>query len=81
MERFRQKQMKLNELTEQGCEDAAGYFYERDKKYGTSEWRVPAVFQPQTSDDTTSPPPTSFVKLMESVEIVPGILKRPHGTS
>jgi len=31
-ERFRQKQMTLNELTQLGWEDAADYFYERDKK-------------------------------------------------
>jgi hypothetical protein len=36
MERFRQKQMKLDELTQPGWEDAADYFRERDKKYGTS---------------------------------------------
>jgi len=43
MERFRQKQMKFDELTQPGWEDAAYYFRERDKKYGTSEFRVPAV--------------------------------------
>jgi len=43
MERFRQKQMKLDELTHPGWEDAADYFRERDKKYGTTELRVPAV--------------------------------------
>jgi len=36
MERFRQKQMKFDELTQPGWEDAADYFRERDKKYGTS---------------------------------------------
>jgi len=46
MERFRQKQMKLDELTQLGWEDAADYFCERDKKYGTFELRVPAVVQP-----------------------------------
>jgi len=43
MERFRQKQMKFQELTQPGWEDAADYFRERDTKYGTSEFRVPAV--------------------------------------
>jgi hypothetical protein len=36
MERFRQKQMKLDELTQPGWEDAADYFRERDKRYGTA---------------------------------------------
>jgi len=30
MERFRQKQMKLNQLTQPGWEDPADYFQERD---------------------------------------------------
>jgi hypothetical protein len=45
-ERFRHKQMKLNELTQPGWEDAADYFRQGDKKYGTSEFRVPAHVQP-----------------------------------
>jgi len=73
MERFRQKQMKLDELTQPGLEDAADFFRERDKKYGTCELRVPAVVQPQTNDDSQAPPPTTFGELMESVDIVPGI--------
>jgi hypothetical protein len=43
MESFGQKQMKLNKLTQPGWEDAADFFRERDKKYGTFEWRIPAV--------------------------------------
>jgi len=35
MERFRQMQMKFDKLTQPGWEDAADYFRERDKKYGT----------------------------------------------
>jgi len=81
MESFRQKQMKLDELTQPRWEDAADYFRERDKKYGTSELRVPAVVQPQTNDDAPAPPPTTFGELMESLDIVPGILQRPQGTS
>jgi len=81
MESFRQKQMKLDELTQPRWEDAADYFRERDKKYGTSELRVPAVVQPQTNDDAPAPPPTTFGELMETLDIVPGILQRPQGTS
>jgi len=36
MERFWQKQMKIDELTQPGWEDAADYFREREKKYGTT---------------------------------------------
>jgi len=63
-ERFRQKQMKLDELTQPGWKDAADYLRETDKKYGTSELRVPAVVQPQTDDDTVAPAPTKFRELM-----------------
>jgi len=48
MERFWQKQMKLDELTQMGWEDAADYFRETDKKYSTSRLRVPAIIQPQS---------------------------------
>jgi len=81
MERFRQKQMKLDELTQPRWEDAADYFRERDKKYCTFELRVLAVIQPQTNDDAPAPPPTTFGELMESLDIVPWILQRPQGTS
>jgi len=80
IKRFRQKQMKLDELTQQGWEDAAGYFCERHKMYGTFELRVPAVVQPQMNDDAPAPPPTTFGELMECVDIVPGISQRPQGT-
>ena len=81
IQRFRQKQMKLAELTEPGWEDAADYFRERDKKYSTTELRVPVVVQPQTMDDAPAPPPATFGELMESLDIVPGISQRPQGTS
>jgi len=60
MERFQQKQKKLDELTQPGWEDAADYFHKQDKKYGISELKVPAVVQPQTADDAPAPPPTTF---------------------
>jgi len=81
MERFRRKHMKLDEATQPGWEDAANYFRERDKKYGTFELRVPAVVQPQTNVDAPSPPPTTFGELMESVDIVPRVSQRPQGTT
>jgi hypothetical protein len=81
MERFRQKQMKLDELSQSGWGDAADYFRERDKKYGTTELRVPAVVQPQTMDNAPAPRPATFGELMESLEIVPRISQWPQGPS
>ena len=78
MDRSWQKQMKFNELTQPGWEDAADYFCERDKTYGRSELRVPAVVQQRTNDDAPPYPPTTFAELMESLDIVPGI---SEGTS
>ena len=78
MERFRQKQMKFNQFTQSGWEDAANYFRERDMKYGTSELSVLAVVQPETDDHAPPHPPTTLSELMESLDIVPGI---PQGTS
>jgi len=81
LESFRQKQMKLDKLTQPRWGDAANYFREQDKKYGTFELRVPAVVQAQTNDDTPAPPPTTWDEQMECVEIAPGISLRPRGTS
>jgi len=78
MERFRQKQMKFDQLTQRGSEDAADYFHERDKNYGTSELRVLAVVQLQTNDDSALHPPTPFAEHIERLDIVPGI---SQGTS
>jgi len=78
MERFRQKQMKFNELTQPGWEDAADYLHERDKKYGTSELRVPALVPPRNNDDALLHPPKTFAALTESLDIVPAI---SEGTS
>jgi hypothetical protein len=60
MESFRHKPMMLVKLTQPGWEDAADYFRELGKKYGTSELRVPAVVQQQTNDDAPAPPPKTF---------------------
>jgi len=81
MESFRQKQMKLDELTQPGWEDATDYFRERDRKCGTAVLRVPVVVQPQTDDDASAPPPTTFGELMEMLDIVPGISQMTEGTS
>jgi len=81
MERFRQKQMKLDDLTQPGWEDAADFFRERDEKYWTSELSVPAVVLPQTDDDAVAPVPTTLGELMECLVIVHGISQLLQGTS
>ena len=81
IERFRQKQMKLDQLTQPGWVNAAAYFRETDEKFGTCELRVPAVVQPQTDDVAAAPAQISFGELVESLEIAPGILHVPHWTS
>jgi len=68
MERCRQEQMKFNDLTQPGWEDAAEYLRGRDMNYGTSELRVPAVVQPQTNDDALPHPLTTFTELIESLD-------------
>ena len=79
MERFRQKQMKLDELTQPEWEDAADDFCEQDKTYGIYELSVPEVVQPQMNHDAPAPPPTSFGESMESLDIVPDYLKGHKG--
>jgi len=81
MESFRQKQMRLDELTQPGWEDAADYFRERDKEAGTAKLRVPVVIPPQTDEAVSAPPPTTFGQLMERFDIVPAISHMPQGTA
>jgi hypothetical protein len=81
MESLRQKQMKRDGLTQPGWEDGADYFRERNKKYGTAELSVLVIVQPQTDNDASAPPPTTFGELMERLDIVPGISQMPQGTS
>jgi len=73
MERLRQKQMKLDKLTQPGWEDPADYFCKRDKQYGTSALQVPAVFQLHMDDDATAPAPAMIGELMECLDIIPRI--------
>jgi hypothetical protein len=71
----------MGTITETGWENAADYFSERDKKYGTAKLRVPVVVQPQTDDDASAPPPPTFGERMERLDMVPGISQMPQGTS
>jgi len=80
MEMFWQKLMKLDELTQPGWVNAATYFRERQKTYGTTEMKVPAVVQLQTHDDATTPQPTTFGDHSDCLNIVPGISQTMEGT-
>jgi len=81
MERFRQKQMKLDEFTPPGWGDAADYFRESDKKYGTTKLKAQAVIQPQTADDAASFVPTTFSVPLVTLDSVPRELQMPQLTS
>jgi len=81
MERFRQKQMKLDELMPPGGRDSADYFRERDTKYRTTELNVPAGVQSQTVVDATSSMPMTCIKPQETLDGIPGYLQMPHVTS
>ena len=81
LDRFRQKQIKLDELTQLGREDTADYFGGRDKEYSTSALRVPAVVQQQTDDDAVTPVPTTIGELPECLDMVAGILQMPQRIS
>jgi len=81
MERFWQKQMKLDELTQQEVENASDYIRCRDQNYGTCDIWVAAAVQHYTDDDAVAPAPTSFREQMECLDIVPGISQMPQETS
>jgi len=81
MNRFWQKQMKLDELTPTGWGDAVNSFPESDMKYGPSRLKVPAVVKPQSDQDSAAAPPTQFGDIMECLDIVPGISQMLQGTS
>ena len=72
MESFRQKQIRLDKLTQPGWGDAADYFCERDMKDWMTELRVPAVVKHQADMTAATPSPTTFGELMPVFHIVPG---------
>jgi hypothetical protein len=69
MERFRQKQMRLDKLTQQGWRDAVNYFREREMKYGTAEWKVPADITPPIDTTAASASPTTAGDHMQTLDI------------
>jgi len=60
MVRFWQKQIRLEQLTQPGCGDAAGYFHKWDMKYVTAELKVPAVVKPQMDTSAATSCLTTF---------------------
>jgi len=81
MESVRQKQMRLDELTQLGWWDPANYFRERDMRYGTAELKVPAVVKPQMDPTTATPSPMTVGENMQTPEIVRGQSEMPAVTS
>jgi len=79
LERFRQKQMKLDELSQPGWQDAPDSFSEIHMKYGTSTLRVPAVVQQLSDDIEATPVLTTIGEDLECLYIVPRISLMLHG--
>jgi len=73
--------MRLDELTQPGCGDAANYFRETDMKYGTAELKVPAVVTPRIDTTVASASLTTAGEHMQTVDIVRGQLEMPAVTS
>jgi len=73
MERFWQRRMKLDQLTQQRWGDATDHFRERDMKYGMSELNIPALRKSETDHVAAKPPRTTFGELFGTVDIIPGI--------
>jgi len=76
-----QKQIKLEEFTRPGWEDAANFLHQRDEKYRTSELRLPADVKRQTDDDGVAPAPITIGVLLVCVDSVPRISRMYQQTS
>ena len=72
MESFWQKQIRLDELTQPGWGDAVDYFRERDMKYRTAAFQVPAVVKLELDLSAATPSPTTFGEHMQTLHIVRG---------
>jgi len=64
--------MKLAELSQPGRGDAADYFGETEKNYGTTKLKVAAVVLPQMADDAAPSESTTVGKPMETLDSIPG---------
>jgi len=78
---FQRKQMELDKLMPPGWGDAANYYHGRDKKYGTTEWKVLAVVQPQMAYDAASSLPRTFGEPIDTLYSIPRKLQMPQVTS
>jgi hypothetical protein len=81
VERFQQKQMTRDKLTQPGWGDTADYFCEGDKMYSTAELRVSADVKLQTDQDVAAPAITPFEEGMECTGVVSGRSQMPSATS
>ena len=81
IEQFQLYQLKLAQLTQPGWEDASNYCCERENIYGMTEWKVPALFQPQTEDGAASSALMTYHEPMETIDSVTGEAQMPHETS
>jgi len=70
MERLRQKQMKVDELTLPRWGDAADYIHDRAQKCGTFDLRVPDVAKLQMHRDVAAPALQTFGEYMKCLDIV-----------
>ena len=78
MESFRQKQSKIDELTQPEWGNAADYFSERDMKFWRTIFKVPPAINPQTDEVAAVPALTTFWDLITSPDIVPGTSLPPQ---
>jgi len=80
MESYRQKHIRLDDLTQPELQDAVNHFWERDKKYETAELKVPAVVKPQIDTTAATPSLTTFRDYMQTLDIVRGQSPMPAVT-
>ena len=73
MERFWQRRMKLDELTQPRWGVATDHFRERDTRYGTSGLNIPVLRESQKDHVAAKPPRITFGELFGTLDIVPGI--------
>jgi len=81
MERYRQKQTKLNESIHPEWGDTPNYVCGRDASYGPTELMTPAVVNSQTNEIAAAPASTTFGELMESLDTGAGKLQVLQHTS
>lgn len=81
LERFRRKQMRLDEVTQPGSGDEVDYTCDCDMKYGTAELRAPGVVEPQMHYVVAVPALTTLGEVIESQDAVPRKTQMPQVAS